>query len=394
MSWSGTVGHVIRRGKLATILTFSLAGPAAAQTATIHACRNDTNGDLRYVTGPGQCRQHETAVSWTSGGSGVNGNGTPGTVPLWSGSGSTLANSHIHDNGTLVNITLPVSASHAGPGPTINGFSTNGVGVAGRSTNNIGVLGGTSGASGGAAAVAGFASCSSSPCASTGVSGFAEEGWGTRGTAKSGVGVEGISSTGVGVRGQLLSCDSSGCTPTAGDAGQFVTGAGGILLRGFLSHSNTPGGWEEKFVVDAAGNLMTYGDAYKPGGGSWSMLSDARTKKSIEPIGKALAQLLELRGVTYEYTNPSAFHERPGTQIGMVAQDVERVFPSWVDTAKDGYKRLTFRGFEAVAVEAVRELDAKSRDAAARIAELERQNAELRHAIEELSATVKTLQRR
>jgi hypothetical protein len=29
----------------------------------------------------------------------------------------------------------------------------------------------------------------------------------------------------------------------------------------------------------------------------------------------------------------------------MVAQDVETVFPSWVDEGRDGYKRLTFLGF-------------------------------------------------
>lgn len=392
MKTSVDVGQVIRFGTLVTIVlgACSLPGTAVAQTTTIFACRNDTNGDLRYVTGPGQCRQHETQVSWTSGGSGVNGHGTPGTVPLWTGSGTTLTDSHIKDNGTQVNISVPVSASHAGTGPTIGGFSTNGVGVSGISPNGIGVIGSTKGTAG--SGVSGFG-------AANGVSGFATSGtgasWGTRGIAAGyGVGVEGTSAAGVGVRGSLLSCDSNGCTPTAGEAGQFVTGAGGILLHGFLSNFNAPGGWEEKFVVDAAGNLTTYGNAYKPGGGSWSTLSDSRTKKSVEPISNALAQLLKLRGVTYEYTNPSAFHELPGTHIGMVAQEVEQVFPWWVDTANDGYKRLTFRGFEAVAVEAVRELDAKSNDAAVRIAALERQNAQLRHALEEVSETVKTLQRK
>ena len=108
---------------------------------------------------------------------------------------------------------------------------------------------------------------------------------------------------------------------------------------------------------------------------------------------------MRLRGVAYEYTNPSAFGEAPGTHIGMVAQEVEQVFPAWpawVDAGKDGYKRLTFRGFEAVTVEAVRELDAKvsanSKEAMARIADLERQNAELRHALEVLSETVKAIQ--
>jgi hypothetical protein len=395
MTISFDVIHALRVGTLATILLAPLSFPATAraQATTIFACRNNTNGELRYVTGSGQCREHETEVTWTSGASsGVNGQGTPGTVPLWTGSGTTLTDSHIRDSGGLVNISVPVSASHTGPGPTIGAFSSNGVGVSGISPNGTGVIGSSRDMSGANSGVSGFGIVN-------GVTGFASSGtgasWGTRGIAAgNGIGVEGNSESGVGIRGSLLSCGSNGCTPTAGDAGQFVTGTGGILLHGFLSNFNGPGGWDEKFVVDAAGNLTTYGNAYKPGGGSWSTLSDGRTKKSITPIGNALGQMLELHGVTFEYTNPSAFHEQPGLHVGMVAQDVEQVFPSWVDTGADGYKRVTFRGFEAVAVEAVRELDAKSNDAASRIAELERQNAELRRAIEALSDTVKALQRK
>src|SRR5437868_15185120 len=93
---------------LATILlgVFCFAGTAGAQTTTIFACRNDTNGNLRYVTGPGQCRQHETDMSWASGSgsSGVNGQGTAGVVPLWTGSGTTLTDSHIQDK--FGNVTI------------------------------------------------------------------------------------------------------------------------------------------------------------------------------------------------------------------------------------------------------------------------------------------------
>ena len=84
---------------------------------------------------------------------------------------------------------------------------------------------------------------------------------------------------------------------------QFVAATGGILMQGLLSNSNEPGGWEEKFQVDATGNLSIRGEAYKPGGGSWSTLSDRRAKQSIEPLQNALDRLLRLRGVTYEYAN-------------------------------------------------------------------------------------------
>ena len=65
---------------------------------------------------------------------------------------------------------------------------------------------------------------------------------------------------------------------------------------------------------------------------------------------------MKLRGVTFEYEDPDSINELHGTRIGMIAQEVEEVFPDWVSEAGHGYKTLTFRGFEALIVEALREL--------------------------------------
>jgi len=105
--------------------------------------------------------------------------------------------------------------------------------------------------------------------------------------------------------------------------------------------------------------LHVNGDAGKPGGGAWSVASDARLKKDIRPLEQALARLLQLHGVTYEYKNPEAIHELPGQQTGMIAQEVEKVFPDWVENGRDGMRRLSIRGFEALTVEALRELRAE-----------------------------------
>ena len=121
--------------------------------------------------------------------------------------------------------------------------------------------------------------------------------------------------------------------------------------------------------------LEVNGTACKPGGGSWSSSSDRRLKKDIEPLVEALDQLLALCGVSFEYKDPVRINELPGRQRGMIAQDVEGVFPEWVSEKSDGYKQLTFRGFEALTVEALRELraekDAEMEVLYARIAKLE-----------------------
>ena len=100
--------------------------------------------------------------------------------------------------------------------------------------------------------------------------------------------------------------------------------------------------------------LEVNGDAAKPGGGSWTVASDARLKTNVADLQNALETLLELRGVTFEYKDPAAMNELEGERIGFIAQEVEQVLPDWVEEASDGYKRLTIRGFEALAVEAFR----------------------------------------
>jgi hypothetical protein len=122
--------------------------------------------------------------------------------------------------------------------------------------------------------------------------------------------------------------------------------------------------------------LHVNGEAGKPGGGSWAAASDRRLKKDIQDLKGVLDKLLSLRGVSFEYKDPQAINELSGKQIGMIAQEVERVFPQWIDEGADGYKRLTFRGFEALVVEALRELrdekDAKIASLEARLQALER----------------------
>jgi hypothetical protein len=100
--------------------------------------------------------------------------------------------------------------------------------------------------------------------------------------------------------------------------------------------------------------LEVNGSAGKPGGGAWSVASDRRLKKNIHDLEGALQTLLALRGVTFEYEDPEAVHELPGERIGFIAQEVEEVLPDWVEES-GGYKRLTVRGFEALAVEALRQ---------------------------------------
>lgn len=123
-----------------------------------------------------------------------------------------------------------------------------------------------------------------------------------------------------------------------------------------------PGG--QLITLFVAGHLEITGNATKPGGGSWTATSDRRLKKNIEPLHDALSRLLRLRGVSFEYKDLEESGGLPGTQIGLIAQEVEDVFPDWVGENESGYKTVTVRGLAALVVEALRELR-QERDAGA-----------------------------
>jgi len=127
-------------------------------------------------------------------------------------------------------------------------------------------------------------------------------------------------------------------------------------------------------TISPAFLLHVNGSAGKPGGGSWSNASDRRLKKNIQDIDGALDSLLKLRGVTFEYIDAKSINELEGERIGVIAQEVQQVFPDWIGERDDGYKTVTFRGFEAMTVEALRELrNEKDRQ----VARLEGKNKEL-----------------
>jgi len=120
---------------------------------------------------------------------------------------------------------------------------------------------------------------------------------------------------------------------------------------------------------------------------TWTTTSDARLKEHIQPLGNALSRLLGLRGVTFEWKRPENHGNVRGPQMGLIAQEVEQVFPDWVATGADGYKVLNVRGFEALTVEAMRELRAENDRVA-------RENARLRAQLVTLDTRLGRLEQR
>ncbi len=84
--------------------------------------------------------------------------------------------------------------------------------------------------------------------------------------------------------------------------------------------------------------------------------SDINLKKNIKPIENSLAQIKKLLGVKYDWRDKDIFGDKE--QIGLIAQDLEKVFPQVVYTDKDsGLKSVAYDHLVAPIIEAIKELD-------------------------------------
>lgn len=111
--------------------------------------------------------------------------------------------------------------------------------------------------------------------------------------------------------------------------------------------------------------------------------SDKRLKKDIRPISDALKKLDSIVGVRYFWIDPEQHND--GEQIGVIAQDVEKVFPQAVLTGSDGYKSVSYMGLVGPVIQAIKELHTKFKTLVAhvtgldsRVEKLEKENAELK----------------
>lgn len=176
-----------------------------------------------------------------------------------------------------------------------------------------------------------------------------------------------------------------------------------------------------RLLIDTAGNvgigtttptqrLSVNGSAGKTDGPSWSVFSDARLKTGIRDLPPgSLERLLQLRGRNFEYTADAVRDGLgvAGVQTGFIAQEVDEVFPQWIDApvGGGGYLTLTERGTTALLVEALRELRSEKDDQIAAQAQridalqttvevLQKQNREIEIRLAATEKAIEQLQRR
>jgi hypothetical protein len=115
----------------------------------------------------------------------------------------------------------------------------------------------------------------------------------------------------------------------------------------FLALTSSPG--NALTLPYAAGSGVT-------GSGPYTNVSDATLKKDVAPITGALNIINKLEGVYYSWT----YENDLGRQIGLIAQDVQKVIPEVVtESPKDGKLGIAYSPIIAILINAIKELKAE-----------------------------------
>ena len=110
-----------------------------------------------------------------------------------------------------------------------------------------------------------------------------------------------------------------------------------------------------RLSLAANGDFTVSAGAFKPGGGSWAASSDARLKTNVYPL--IIRWIGCCNFVAWVSSTCARSSNAPGRQARRIhCAGSQRAFPEWVGKTPDGYFAVGPTGFEALSVEALRQL--------------------------------------
>jgi len=179
---------------------------------------------------------------------------------------------------------------------------------------------------------------------------------------------------------------AGGRQATAAHKGAFVWGD---ATSGYL-HSTG----DNQFIVRASGGAWLYthgglttGVKLESGSGAWASVSDRAAKENLAPVDQQalLARLAAIPISTWNYTtqDPAIRH------VGPMAQDFNALLP---DLGGEGETYINTLDADGVALAAIQGLYQRAQEQAARIDQLEAENAALRQGMADIEARLAALE--
>ncbi len=221
------------------------------------------------------------------------------------------------------------------------------------------------------------------------------------------------------VDGIVGECNSTGCTAVSGFSGSPLGSLGGTgvlgiannfggagvigegqggALAGFFNGSVRITGAVAIGLQSPAVRLQVVGDIRVGTSGTNGCVqnfagtaiagtcsSDARLKKNVRPFPAVLNKLAQLQPVSFYWKTQDypEYHFGPSRNYGLIAQEVEKVFPEMVSVDERGFKAVNYSELPYVMLQAIRELkaynDALDEQVRKLTAEVERLKARREH---------------
>jgi len=98
--------------------------------------------------------------------------------------------------------------------------------------------------------------------------------------------------------------------------------------------------------------MLIYGNGNAWLQGTLTQASDARLKKDISPLQNPLQKIIQLNGYTYHWKNENSDNR---LQTGVLAQEVQKLFPELVSENKEGILAVNYSGLIPVMIESIKE---------------------------------------
>jgi hypothetical protein len=180
----------------------------------------------------------------------------------------------------------------------------------------------------------------------------------------------------------------------------FLTGAGASITEkmridqnGNVGIGSTAPGYPLTINGDvsiASANVLRFGATSICTSAGCTAPSDKRLKENIKPLVGTLNKILKLQGVEFDYINKKQFTDKH--QIGVIAQEVEKIYPEVVTTdSKTGFKAVAYDHLIAPVIEAVKALynrimgiESHQSNQDREIASLKTENAQLKSRLERI----------